>query len=80
MRELARPFLDRASMAVGLFADTAARLAPVSSTEALVMLDELKMAPLLRGTLGELPVARSTPLTVGPDGAVAVDARARLSR
>jgi len=48
-------------MAVGLFADTAARLAPVSSTEALVMLDELKMAPLLRGTLGEPPVARSTP-------------------
>ena len=40
---------------------TVARLAPVSSTEALVMLDELKMAPLLRGTLDEPPVARSTP-------------------
>jgi acetyltransferase len=89
---------------VEVFADTAARLAPVSSAEALVMLDELKMAPLLRGTRGEPPVDREAlativgrfsqllvdlpelaeieinPLTVGPDGAVAVDARARLSR
>jgi acyl-CoA synthetase (NDP forming) len=89
---------------VEVFADTAARLAPVSSAEALVMLDELKMAPLLRGTRGEPPVDRDAlaaivarfsqllvdlpelaeieinPLTVGPDGAVAVDARARLSR
>lgn len=89
---------------VEVFADTATRLAPVSSTEALVMLDELRMAPLLRGTRGEPPVDRDAltaivarfsqllvdlpelaeieinPLTVGPDGAVAVDARARLSR
>ena len=89
---------------VEVFADTVARLAPVSSTEALVMLDELRMAPLLRGTRGEPPVDRDSltaivarfsqllvdlpelaeieinPLTVGPDGAVAVDARARLSR
>ena len=89
---------------VEVFADTAARLAPVSSAEALVMLDELKMAPLLRGARGEPPVNRDTlaaivgrfsqllvdlpelaeieinPLTVGPSGAVAVDARARLSR
>jgi acetyltransferase len=43
---------------VEVFADTAARLAPVSSAEALVMLDELKMAPLLRGTRGEPPVDR----------------------
>ena len=89
---------------VEVFSDTTARLAPVSSPEAIVMLDELKMAPLLRGTRGEPPVdceglaatvARFSqllvdlpelaeieinPLTVGPDGAVAVDARARLSR
>ncbi len=89
---------------VEVFADTAARLAPVSSAEVLVMLDELKMAPLLRGTRGEPPVDRDAlaaivgrfsqllvdlpelaeieinPLTVGPSGAVAVDARARLSR
>jgi acetyltransferase len=89
---------------VEVFADTTARLAPVSSAEALVMLDELKMAPLLRGTRGEPPVDREmlaaivgrfsqllvdlpelaeieiNPLTVGPSGAVAVDARARLSR
>jgi acyl-CoA synthetase (NDP forming) len=89
---------------VEVFADTATRLAPVSSAEALVMLDELRMAPLLRGTRGEPPVDRDAltaivarfsqllvdlpelaeieinPLTVGPDGAVAVDARARLDR
>jgi acetyl coenzyme A synthetase (ADP forming)-like protein len=89
---------------VEVFADTAARLAPVSSAEALVMLDELRMAPLLRGTRGEPPVDREkvaavvgrfsqlmvdlpeigeieiNPLTVGPSGAVAVDARARLNR
>jgi acetyl coenzyme A synthetase (ADP forming)-like protein len=89
---------------VEVFSDTAARLAPVSSPEAMVMLDELKMAPLLRGTRGEPPVNRDAlaalvgrfsqilvdlpelveieinPLTVGPTGAVAVDARARLSR
>lgn len=89
---------------VEVFADTSARLAPVSPGEARVMLDELRMAPLLRGTRGEPPVDREAlaaivgrfsqlmvdlpeigeieinPLTVGADGAVAVDARARLSR
>jgi acetyltransferase len=89
---------------VEVFADTAVRLAPVSSAEALVMLDELRMAPLLRGTRGEPPVDREAlativgrfsrllvdlpelaeieinPLTVGPAGAVAVDARARLDQ
>lgn len=89
---------------VEVFADTAARLAPVSPAEARVMLDELTMAPLLRGTRGEPPVDRDAlaaavsrfsqllvdlpelaeieinPLTVGPSGAVAVDARARLGR
>ena len=43
---------------VEVFADTAARLAPVSPGEARVMLDELKLAPLLRGTRGEPPVDR----------------------
>jgi len=86
-----------------VFADTAARLAPVSTAEALVMLDELKTAPLLRGARGEAPVDRTAlaeiiarfarllvdlpelgeieinPVTVGPGGALAVDARARLS-
>jgi len=86
-----------------VFADTAARLAPVSTAEALVMLDELKIAPLLRGARGEAPVDRTAlaeiiarfarllvdlpelgeieinPLTVAPGGALAVDARARLS-
>lgn len=44
---------------VEVFADTAARLAPVSSAEAEAMLDELRMAPLLRGTRGEPPVDRA---------------------
>jgi acetyltransferase len=43
---------------VEVFADTAARLAPVSTAEALTMLDELKAAPLLRGARGEPPVDR----------------------
>jgi len=43
---------------VEVFADTAARLAPASPAEARVMLDELRMAPLLRGTRGEAPVDR----------------------
>jgi acetyl coenzyme A synthetase (ADP forming)-like protein len=43
---------------VEVLADTAARLAPVSAAEALVMLDELKTAPLLRGVRGEAPVDR----------------------
>jgi succinyl-CoA synthetase beta subunit len=88
---------------VEIFADTAARLAPVSPAEALEMLDELKIAPLLRGVRGERPVDRAAlsgivgrfaqllvdlpdvdeieinPLMAGPDGAMAVDARARLS-
>jgi acetyltransferase len=44
---------------VEVFADTAARLAPVSAAEASVMLDELKTAPLLRGARGEAPVDRA---------------------
>jgi acetyltransferase len=89
---------------VEVFADTAARLAPVSAAEALVMLGELRSAPLLRGARGEPPVGLDAlaaiverfsqllvdvpelaeieinPLTAGPGGAVAVDARARLAR
>jgi acetyltransferase len=41
---------------VEIFADTAARLAPVSPAEALEMLAELRTAPLLRGARGEPPV------------------------
>jgi nucleotide-binding universal stress UspA family protein len=44
---------------VEVFADTVARLAPVSTAEALVMLDELKTAPLLRGARGETRVYRA---------------------
>jgi acetyltransferase len=33
--------------------DTAARLAPVTAAEALAMLDELRMAPVLHGVRGE---------------------------
>jgi acetate---CoA ligase (ADP-forming) len=89
---------------VEIFADTSARLAPVTPAEALEMLEELKMAPLLRGVRGEPPLDRHAlaaiisrfgqlladlpevteieinPLMAGPDGAVAVDARARLGR
>jgi acetate---CoA ligase (ADP-forming) len=84
--------------------DTATRLAPLPAEEAMVMLDELRMAPVLRGARGERPVDRAAladtiarfarigvdlpelaeieinPLMAGPDGAVAVDARARLDR
>ena len=89
---------------VEVLRDTATRLAPVSTEEALRMLDELRMAPLLRGVRGEPPVDRMAlagalsrlariaedlpdlaeielnPLVAGPDGVVAVDARARLER
>jgi acetyltransferase len=44
---------------VEVLRDTATRLAPVSPAEALRMLDELKMAPLLRGVRGEAPVDRA---------------------
>lgn len=44
---------------VEVLKDTVARLAPVSPTEALAMLDELRMAPLLRGVRGEAPVDRN---------------------
>jgi acyl-CoA synthetase (NDP forming) len=43
---------------VEVLRDTATRLAPVSPAEGLQMLDELKMAPLLRGVRGEPPVDR----------------------
>jgi len=41
---------------VEILKDTAARLAPLGLAEALAMLDELRMAPALRGARGELPV------------------------
>jgi acetyltransferase len=41
---------------VEVLRDTATRLAPVSPAEALRMLDELRMAALLRGVRGEPPV------------------------
>jgi acetyltransferase len=44
---------------VEVLRDTATRLAPVSPAEAARMLDELKMAPLLRGVRGEPPVDRA---------------------
>ena len=44
---------------VEVLKDTVARLAPVSPTEALAMLNELRMAPLLRGVRGEAPVDRN---------------------
>ena len=44
---------------VEVLKDTVARLAPVSVPEALTMLDELRMAPLLRGVRGEAPVDRA---------------------
>ena len=83
--------------------DTSARLAPVTQAEAREMLEELRMAPLLRGVRGEPPVdlpalaeaisrfsslavdlsdlaeIELNPLMAGPDGVVAVDARATLT-
>jgi len=44
---------------VELLGDTASRLAPVTAAEALIMLDELRMAPALRGARGERPVTRA---------------------
>lgn len=44
---------------VELLGDTASRLAPVTAAEALIMLDELRMAPALRGARGERPVAHA---------------------
>jgi acetate---CoA ligase (ADP-forming) len=43
---------------VEVLKDVAARLAPVSATDAAAMLDELRMAPVLRGVRGEAPVNR----------------------
>ncbi|HTK93878.1 MAG TPA: acetate--CoA ligase family protein [Verrucomicrobiae bacterium] len=43
---------------VEVLADTAARLAPVSPAEAQLMLDELRMAPVLAGVRGQPPVDR----------------------
>jgi acetyltransferase len=44
---------------VEVLKDTVARLGPVSVPEARAMLDELRMAPLLRGVRGEAPVDRT---------------------
>lgn len=41
---------------VEVFRDTAVRLAPVATGEALAMLDDLRLAPLLHGVRGEPPV------------------------
>jgi acetyltransferase len=41
---------------VEVLKDIAARLAPLARTDALEMLDELRMAPLLHGVRGEQPV------------------------
>jgi acetyl coenzyme A synthetase (ADP forming)-like protein len=41
---------------VELLGDTAARLAPIDTAEARVMLDELRMAPALHGARGRAPV------------------------
>lgn len=43
---------------VEVLKDTALRLAPVGSDEALAMLDELRMSPVLHGVRGEPPVDR----------------------
>jgi acetyltransferase len=87
---------------VEVLKDTAARLAPVGPDEALAMLDELRLAPLLGAIRGQAPVDRAAvaeaisrfselavdlpklaeveinPLMVGPEGAVAVDARGTI--
>jgi acetyltransferase len=44
---------------VEVLKDTAMRLAPLTAEEALLMLDELRMAPVLRGVRGEPPVDRA---------------------
>ncbi len=44
---------------VEVLRDTAMRLAPLTPSEALAMLDELRMAPVLRGVRGEPPVDRA---------------------
>src|SRR5262252_525955 len=41
---------------VEVLKDTAVRLAPLASSDAREMLDELRMAPLLHGVRGEQPV------------------------
>jgi acetyltransferase len=87
---------------VEVLEDTAMRLAPLARADALEMLGELRMAPLLRGARGAAPVDEGAladtvcrfaqlaaempgfveleinPLVAGPDGVVAVDARARF--
>lgn len=49
---------------VEVFQDTAVRLAPLGPPEALAMLDELRLAPLLRGVRGEPPADRAALATV----------------
>jgi len=78
---------------VEVVGDTAVALAPVSPAEATALLDELRIAPLLDRPalagiisrfshllvdLPELTEIEINPLMTSPDGAVAVDVRARL--
>jgi acetyl coenzyme A synthetase (ADP forming)-like protein len=78
---------------VEVVGDTAVALAPVSPAEAAALLDELRIAPLLDRPalagiisrfshllvdLPELAEIEINPLMTSPDGAIAVDARARL--
>jgi acetyltransferase len=59
---------------VEVLRDTATRLAPVSPGEALRMLDELKMAALLRGVRGEPPVdLPALAQTISRFGQLAID-------
>jgi len=78
---------------VEVVGDTAVALAPVSPAEATALLDELRIAPLLGRPalagiisrfshllvdLPELAEIEINPLMTSPDGAIAMDARARL--
>lgn len=59
---------------VEVLKDTALRLPPVRPSEALRMLDELRMAPLLQGVRGEPPVDRTALAeTIGRFARLAVD-------
>jgi hypothetical protein len=53
----APPEISRAELEV--LKDTAARLAPLTAPDTLAMLDELRVAPALKGVRGEAPVDRA---------------------